>query len=170
MWARTATSSRRRPGVRRRAPEGRPASSGRSRSRRLRRNVPSSCLFIPQVCILRGAGSWYSLCLHPARRLTDTAVMTNDTDIVPIGLLAGKVVFITGASRGIGAAAARLFASEGAAVGLAARSTSALRQIVAEVRADGGVADAVTVDLADRASIRAAVERVDELHGRLDGA
>ena len=48
--------------------------------------------------------------------------MTNDTDIAPIGLLAGKVVFITGASRGIGAAAARLFTSEGAAVVLAARS------------------------------------------------
>ena len=92
------------------------------------------------------------------------------THIAPIGLLAGKVVFITGASRGIGAAAARLFASEGAAVVLAARSTSALELIVDGIRGDGGVADAVTVDLADRASIRAAVDRVDGLHGRLDGA
>jgi NAD(P)-dependent dehydrogenase (short-subunit alcohol dehydrogenase family) len=96
--------------------------------------------------------------------------MTNDIDIAPIGLLTGKVVFITGASRGIGAAAARLFSSEGAAVVLAARSTDALQRIVTEVRAGGGVADAVTVDLADRASIRAAVDRVEELHGRLDGA
>jgi NAD(P)-dependent dehydrogenase (short-subunit alcohol dehydrogenase family) len=96
--------------------------------------------------------------------------MTNNTGIAPIGLLTGKVVFITGASRGIGAAAARLFASEGAAVVLAARSTGALQRIVTEVRAGGGVADAVTVDLADRASIRAAVGRVEELHGRLDGA
>jgi len=96
--------------------------------------------------------------------------MTNSNDIAPIGLLTGKVVFITGASRGIGAAAARLFASEGAAVVLAARSTDALERIVTEVRADGGVADAVTLDLADRASIRAAVDRAEELHGRLDGA
>ncbi|MEU8202339.1 SDR family oxidoreductase [Streptosporangium sp. NPDC049046] len=96
--------------------------------------------------------------------------MTNTIDIAPIGLLTGKVVFITGASRGIGAAAARLFASEGAAVVLAARSTDALQQIVTEVRADGGVADAVTVDLADRESIRAAVDHVEKLHGRLDGA
>jgi NAD(P)-dependent dehydrogenase (short-subunit alcohol dehydrogenase family) len=96
--------------------------------------------------------------------------MTNNTGIAPIGLLTGKVVFITGASRGIGAAAARLFASEGAAVVLAARSTGALQRIVTEVRGGGGVADAVTVDLADRASIRAAVGRVEELHGRLDGA
>ncbi|MEU4678706.1 SDR family oxidoreductase [Micromonospora sp. NPDC023737] len=96
--------------------------------------------------------------------------MTNDSDIASIGLLAGKVVFITGASRGIGAAAARLFAREGAAVVLAARSVDALQRIVTEVRADGGVADAVAVDLADRASIRAAVDHVEARHGRLDGA
>jgi NAD(P)-dependent dehydrogenase (short-subunit alcohol dehydrogenase family) len=96
--------------------------------------------------------------------------MTNETDTSPIGLLTGKVVFITGASRGIGAAAARLFAREGATVVLAARNTDALDRIVTEIRADGGVADAVTMDLADRASIRAAVNRVWELHGRLDGA
>ena len=92
--------------------------------------------------------------------------MTNDS----IGLLDSKVIFISGASRGIGAAAARLFASEGAAVVLAARGTTALAGIVAEIRAGGGVADAVELDLADRASIHAAVDRVDQLHGRLDGA
>ncbi|WP_444963017.1 SDR family NAD(P)-dependent oxidoreductase [Nocardiopsis sp. M1B1] len=96
--------------------------------------------------------------------------MTNDSKTSPIGLLTGKVVLITGASRGIGAAAARLFAREGAAVVLAARGTDALRRIVTEIRADGGDAEAVTMDLADRASIRAAVGRVEELHGRLDGA
>ena len=96
--------------------------------------------------------------------------MTNATDIHPIDLLTGKVVFITGASRGIGAAAARLFAREGAAVVLAARGTAAFDRIVAEIRADGGVADAVALDLADRPSIRAAVDRVEALHGRLDGA
>jgi NAD(P)-dependent dehydrogenase (short-subunit alcohol dehydrogenase family) len=96
--------------------------------------------------------------------------MTTNIDNTPIGLLSGKVLFITGASRGIGAAAARLFASEGAAVVLASRSTDVLQKLVAEIRGDGGVADAVTVDLADRASIRAAIDRVDELHGRLDGA
>ncbi|WBQ03439.1 SDR family NAD(P)-dependent oxidoreductase [Kribbella sp. CA-293567] len=96
--------------------------------------------------------------------------MTNQTDSAPIGLLTGKVVFITGASRGIGAAAARLFAYEGAAVVLAARSTGVLQELVTEIRADGGVADTVTMDLADRTSIRAAVDLVEQRHGRLDGA
>lgn len=96
--------------------------------------------------------------------------MTHTNESTPIGLLTGKVIFISGASRGIGAAAARLFAGEGAAVVLAARNTKALGSIVDEIRGQGGTADAVAMDLADRASIRAAVDHVEELHGRLDGA
>jgi len=98
--------------------------------------------------------------------------MTNDYSRTPVGLglLAGKVVFITGASRGIGAAAASLFAREGASVVLAARDAEALDGVVASIRAKGGVASAVPLDLADPASIRLAVDHVGELHGRLDGA
>ncbi|WP_420369513.1 SDR family NAD(P)-dependent oxidoreductase [Curtobacterium sp. L1-20] len=97
--------------------------------------------------------------------------MTNPTTTTtPVGLLTGKVVLITGASRGIGAAAARLFAREGAAVVLAARDTRALDGVVADVRAEGGTADAVALDLATPSSVRAAVARAEELHGRLDGA
>jgi NAD(P)-dependent dehydrogenase (short-subunit alcohol dehydrogenase family) len=96
--------------------------------------------------------------------------MTKNNESTPVGLLTGKVVFITGASRGIGAAAGRLFAREGASVVLAARSTGALDALVDEIRTQGGTADAVAMDLADRADIRAAVERVEERHGRLDGA
>jgi NAD(P)-dependent dehydrogenase (short-subunit alcohol dehydrogenase family) len=102
--------------------------------------------------------------------MADETESTSRAGTALAGLLDGKVVFITGASRGIGAAAARLFALEGAAVVLAARSADALDQVVATIRADGGTADAVTMDLADPASIRAAVDRVGELHGRLDGA
>ena len=96
--------------------------------------------------------------------------MTTHLTTPTIGLLDDQVVLITGASRGIGAAAARLFAAEGASVVLAARSTAALDDLVAEIRDTGGRADAVTMDLGDASSIRAAVARVDELHGRLDGA
>jgi len=85
-------------------------------------------------------------------------------------LLNGKIIFITGASRGIGAATGRLFTQEGAAVVLAARNTAALDRLVTDIRGADGVADAVTMDLTDAVSIRAAVHRVEELHGRLDGA
>jgi NAD(P)-dependent dehydrogenase (short-subunit alcohol dehydrogenase family) len=85
-------------------------------------------------------------------------------------LLTGKIVFISGASRGIGAAAARLFAAEGASVVLASRTTEALEKIVAGIRSGGGVAHATPMDLADRTSVRAAIAKVDELFGRLDGA
>ncbi|GGF51213.1 short-chain dehydrogenase [Marmoricola endophyticus] len=95
--------------------------------------------------------------------------MTQTTHL-PIGLLTGKIVLVTGASRGIGAAAARLFAAEGARVVLASRGTAALGALVTEIRDQGGTADAVALDLADRAGVRAAVARVGELHGRLDGA
>ncbi|WP_432497735.1 SDR family NAD(P)-dependent oxidoreductase [Kineococcus gypseus] len=99
-----------------------------------------------------------------------TTTTTTAVPATPAGLLAGKVVLITGASRGIGAAAAHLFAREGAAVVLAARGTDALERVVGQVRAAGGTADAVPLDLADREGVRAAVERAGRLHGRLDGA
>lgn len=62
-----------------------------------------------------------------------------------------KVAFITGAGRGIGAAAARLFAREGARVLLAARTEAQLKAVTEEVRAAGGIADYVACDLADAA-------------------
>ena len=101
---------------------------------------------------------------------TTTESLNHSATVGATGLLDGKVVFVTGASRGIGAAAARLFAREGAAVVLAARTTDALERQVDDIRAGGGTADALTVDLADAGSIRAAIERVRDLHGRLDGA
>ncbi|MGE7434508.1 MULTISPECIES: SDR family NAD(P)-dependent oxidoreductase [Kitasatospora] len=86
------------------------------------------------------------------------------------GLLAGKVALVTGAGRGIGAAAARLFAREGARVLLAARTEAQLKAVAEEVRVSGGIADHVVCDLADAASVRAAVDRAVDLYGRLDVA
>jgi NAD(P)-dependent dehydrogenase (short-subunit alcohol dehydrogenase family) len=87
-----------------------------------------------------------------------------------LGLLTGKVAFVTGAGRGIGAAAARLFAREGARVLLAARTEAQLKAVTEEVRAAGGTAEYVVCDLADAASVRAAVDHVVHLYGRLDVA
>ncbi|MEU6122394.1 glucose 1-dehydrogenase [Streptomyces sp. NPDC047123] len=86
------------------------------------------------------------------------------------GLLLDKVALITGAGRGIGAAAARLFAREGARVLLAARTGPQLAAVAQEIRAAGGTADHVVCDLADPASVRAAVERAVDRFGRLDVA
>jgi NAD(P)-dependent dehydrogenase (short-subunit alcohol dehydrogenase family) len=86
------------------------------------------------------------------------------------GLLAGKVAFVTGAGRGIGAAAARLFAREGATVLLAARTEPQLKTVTEQIRADGGTADHVVCDLAEPADVRAAVDRCVELFGQLDVA
>lgn len=93
---------------------------------------------------------------------------TTTTTTTGAGLLAGKIAFITGAGRGIGAAAARLFAREGATVFLTARTESQLKAVTEEVRAAGGTADYAVADLSDADSVRAAVDRVVELHGRLD--
>ena len=86
------------------------------------------------------------------------------------GLLADKVAFISGAGRGIGAAAARLFAREGAAVMLAARSEGELAAVTEDVVAAGGSARYTVCDLADSASVRAAVDATVAAFGRLDVA
>jgi NAD(P)-dependent dehydrogenase (short-subunit alcohol dehydrogenase family) len=82
------------------------------------------------------------------------------------GMLTDKIALVTGASRGIGAAAARLFAREGATVVLAARTESALKALAEEVPG----ASYVVTDLGDTASIGQAVATVLERHGRLDVA
>ena len=96
--------------------------------------------------------------------------MTNTPTSPSLGLLSGKVAFVTGAGRGIGAAAARLFAREGAQVLLAARTEAQLKAVAEEIRAAGGTADYVVCDLADATSVRAAVDQAVDLYSRLDVA
>jgi NAD(P)-dependent dehydrogenase (short-subunit alcohol dehydrogenase family) len=87
-----------------------------------------------------------------------------------MGTLEGKVAIVTGASRGIGAAAAVRFAAEGARVVLAARNRAALDAIAAEIRAAGGESQAVVLDVTDEGSVKRAVEAAVERFGRLDVA
>lgn len=94
----------------------------------------------------------------------------DDNTAVSIGLLTHKVALVTGAGRGIGAAAARLFAREGALVMLASRTEPELRTVVEEIRAAGGTADYVVTDLADPMSIGRAVDTTVRRHSRLDVA
>ncbi|HET8907765.1 MAG TPA: SDR family oxidoreductase [Ktedonobacterales bacterium] len=79
--------------------------------------------------------------------------------------LTGQVAIVTGASRGIGRAAAVAFAAEGASVVLAARDTSALDANVAEIVAVGGRALAVPTDVADEASVASLFARTEETFG-----
>ncbi|MEK9662457.1 MAG: SDR family NAD(P)-dependent oxidoreductase, partial [Alphaproteobacteria bacterium] len=65
------------------------------------------------------------------------------------GRLSGRVAVITGASRGIGAETARLFAAEGAHVVLLARTVGGLEEVDDAIRAKGGTATLVPCDLTE---------------------
>lgn len=79
--------------------------------------------------------------------------------------LTGKCVLITGASRGIGEAAAREFAAQGANVVLAARGKGEISRIAGEI---GGTARSIACDVSRFADLQAAVDLCLSEFGRLD--
>ncbi|MFC2968402.1 SDR family oxidoreductase [Acidimangrovimonas pyrenivorans] len=79
--------------------------------------------------------------------------------------MTGKVVAITGASRGIGAAAARVFAEAGAKVGLIARSGEAIGALAAEI---GPAAMALPCDIADAGALAGTIARLEAAFGPVD--
>ncbi|WGH77335.1 SDR family oxidoreductase [Jannaschia ovalis] len=80
--------------------------------------------------------------------------------------IAGKTVLITGASRGIGASAARAFAAAGARVVLLARGTDAIADLAKEIGSDQALA--VPCDVARWHEVATAVEAAQEAFGSLD--
>jgi 3-oxoacyl-[acyl-carrier protein] reductase len=83
--------------------------------------------------------------------------------------LNGKVAFINGGSRGIGAATARRLASEGATVAIGyGASAIAAEALVAEIEARGGKAIALKADASDAVALTRAIDSVAERYGRLD--
>lgn len=97
--------------------------------------------------------------LAPAARLTGRRLASP---------LAGRVVLVTGASSGIGAAAVRAVAERGGIVLAVARRAEELDRVVNEVRAAGGTAHAHPCDLTDPDSTRRLVEEVLAEHGHVD--
>ena len=93
-----------------------------------------------------------------------------------MGKLDGKCVLVTGASRGIGAEIARLFAAEGGHVVCAARTlregehplAGSLETTVADIRSAGGAAEAVTANIAEPAECERLVRRTREIYGPVD--
>ena len=79
-----------------------------------------------------------------------------------------RVVVITGASAGIGRAVARMFAAEGAHVGLIARGRDGLEAARREVEATGGRALVLPLDVADAEAVERAAQRVEAELGPID--
>lgn len=82
--------------------------------------------------------------------------------------LSGRVALVTGASAGIGKAAAILLAKEGAKVGVLARREDALRETLREVEAAGGEALALVADFSQAVQMKAGVDLLAKRWGQID--
>ncbi|CAJ1508718.1 SDR family oxidoreductase [[Mycobacterium] burgundiense] len=105
---------------------------------------------------------------NPLRRLTDALALAGMRPplSLPTGTnidLRGKRVLLTGASSGIGEAAAEQFGRAGATVIVVARRQELLDALAARIRADGGAAEAVTCDLADLDAVDDLVKTVGDV-------
>lgn len=79
-----------------------------------------------------------------------------------------QVVWITGASSGIGKELALQYAARGRAVAISARRMELLENLALEINNSGGDALAVSCDVTDVQSIKNAVEQIVKLYGRID--
>ena len=82
--------------------------------------------------------------------------------------IAGQAALVTGATGGIGSDLALVLARAGARIGVAGRRGSRVGEVVDAIRAAGGEAAPIEMDLSDRASIEAAVADVVRAFGRID--
>jgi 3-oxoacyl-[acyl-carrier protein] reductase len=85
-----------------------------------------------------------------------------------VGSLDGRVSLVTGASGGIGRAIAEVLGSQGSLVYLGARDRTRVEEGAAAIRAKGGQAEALALDVTDRESIQAAFDAILSQTGRLD--
>ena len=80
----------------------------------------------------------------------------------------GKIALVTGASSGLGARFAKVLAQAGAQVVLASRRVERLKELRAEIEAEGGAAQVVQLDVTDYASIKSAIAHAETEAGPID--
>ncbi len=93
------------------------------------------------------------------------------SDSVGLGIstdLAGQIAMVTGASQGLGRACAIRLAECGATVVCVARSVDKLAQVVAEIQAAGGKAEAVACDVGSRTSVAELFQQIEEKYQKID--
>src|ERR1700727_946739 len=94
--------------------------------------------------------------LHKA---TETVCMTNGGK---------RVAWVTGGGSGIGEAGAEALAADGWTVVVSGRREDALDGVVAKITKSGGKAEAITLDVSDKAAVNKAAEQILAKHGRID--
>lgn len=82
--------------------------------------------------------------------------------------LKGRVALVTGAGSGLGRAAARLLAAEGARIGALGRTREELEEVVEEIKSGGGEAIALVADISQPAEMERAVKRLADEWNRID--
>ncbi|HRD78876.1 MAG TPA: SDR family oxidoreductase [Hyphomicrobiaceae bacterium] len=90
--------------------------------------------------------------------------------VTPSFRVDGKRALITGGGRGIGKAAGAALAAAGAHVVLAARSTSEIEEVAAEIQSAGGKATALTLDVLDDRAVQTAVAAAEPFHVLVNNA
>ena len=104
---------------------------------------------------------------HPARATRRVECAKTTMGGKDLFSLAGKAALVTGASSGFGRHFARVLAGAGAKVALAARRIDALERLAAEIKAGGGEATALVMDVTQRASVALGVQEAEAALGPL---
>jgi len=94
--------------------------------------------------------------------------LTDRLKVTCMNNIENKVVVITGASSGLGEATARLLAKKGAKVALGARRTEKLEAIVHDIRAEGGQAEFIGMDITKPQEVQALIEKALSAFGQID--